>query len=51
MWGKTVVLPMSGRVVTVVRHEADNDPDLNSAVEMEDHQVRSLSAGCAVSTK
>ena len=45
MWGKTVVLPMSGRVVTVVRHEADNDPDLNSAVEMEDHQVRGTQCG------
>ena len=51
MWGKTVVLPMSGRVVTVVRHEVDNDPDLNSAVEMEDHQVAVLSTECAVSTK
>ena len=42
---------MSGRVVTVVRHEVDNDPDLNSAVEMEDHQVRGTQCSCAVSTK
>jgi len=37
VFGKNVIIPMSGTVVTVVSHEADNDPDLDAAVEMEDH--------------
>jgi len=35
---KQVILPMDGRVVTVVRNEIDNDPNLNAAVEIEDHE-------------
>jgi len=37
VFGKSVILPMDGRVVTVVRSEVDNDPDINAAVEIEDH--------------
>jgi len=38
VFGKQVILPMDGRVVTVVRNEIDNDPNLNAAVEIEDHE-------------
>jgi len=36
VFGKNVVLPMSGRVVTVISQEVDNDPDIDAAVEIED---------------
>merc|ERR1711936_403959 len=36
VWGKSVVLPMAGKVVTVQRDEIDNAPDVNAAVEVED---------------
>jgi len=35
---KTVILPMDGKVVTVVRNEIDNDPDIDAAVELADHE-------------
>jgi len=35
---KTVILPMDGKVVTVVREEIDNDPDIDAAVELADHE-------------
>jgi len=37
VWGKDVVLPMQGKVVTAVEKEVDNDPDMNAAVDLEDH--------------
>jgi len=37
IWGRNVLLPMGGKVVTVMRNEVDNTPDINAAVEMEDH--------------
>jgi len=39
VFGKAVILPMEGRVVTLISHEVDNDPDLDAAVEMEDHNT------------
>jgi len=38
VFGKSIILPMNGRVVTVVRNEIDNEPNLNAAVEIEDHE-------------
>lgn len=39
VFGKQVIMPMSGRVVTVIRNQVDNTPDLTAAVEMDDHQT------------
>jgi len=38
VFGKSVILPMNGRVLSAVRNEVDNDPDINAAVEIEDHE-------------
>merc|ERR1712126_413026 len=36
VWGKNIQLPMAGTVVTAVKKEVDNDPDLEAAVDLED---------------
>jgi len=37
VWGKQVIMPMYGRVVTVERNRVDNTPNLTKAVEWDDH--------------
>jgi len=38
VFGKTVICPMYGRVVTVERDRVDNTPNITKAVEWDDHQ-------------
>ena len=37
VWGKKVKLPMEGKIITAVKKEIDNEPDLNAAIDLEDN--------------
>jgi len=37
VWGKNVRLPMEGKIITAVKKEFDNIPDLKAAIDLEDN--------------
>jgi len=37
VWGRKIRLPMGGKIVTAVKKEIDNVPDINAAIDLEDN--------------
>ena len=37
VWGRNVLLPMAGKIVTRVEKEVDNTPDMVKAIDLGDH--------------